>query len=670
MTVPFLFLMMFSPRLHPQLSLGSLFFLVLLGSYWLYHFGLTGIFLADDHANLVSLADIRLFDWNDIGQFLLEAQGGALKRPVAMFSFVLQAPYWPLSPWVFKYVNVLIHLVNGCLLFWLVLTLAPVFLPKTTEKQQHSIALLTCALWLLHPLNVSTVLYVVQRMTELNALFVFLALLLYSKGRLALADQRLVLGYGLVSSSLLAGLFALFSKENGVLLIFYLLLLEYVAFKTHAKPAHWRLWQTLFLYLPALLIIYYFSLLAIHSPQTYSHRPFTMTERLLTEGRIVVGYLQQILLPNPNKLGLIHDTITVSKSGWQPVTTLVSLLFLATLAVFALIKRQKYPLFAFAVGFFFIGHLLESTFISLELYFEHRNYLPMIGWVFWLAHVGLWLWQKMQKPLLRKLYYTAISLYLFSFPYLTYSQTTLWGKPLQQALTWAARYPDSHFAQSYSALILYDYQQYAQAKQGHQSILAHFPLAQAQVEYFYIQHLNCRQPELQQADENALRALMTGLKFPVAVTLDIISGLNLMVDDYGKGCALDLGALHQVFQVLIEQRNSDAYLPYLYQAYARLFATEKNYPQALHYLTLVLALQDNARIRMQKLHLLMTAQQFPAALAFIRETLQQKSLELKLYQAELKKTERLLIEVIDYQNYYLNLKKNEPKPQYHPALSE
>ena len=44
------------------------------------------------------------------------------------------------------------------------------------------LALASC-LWLLHALHVSTVLYTVQRMAQLSALFVFAGLLVYSYGR-------------------------------------------------------------------------------------------------------------------------------------------------------------------------------------------------------------------------------------------------------------------------------------------------------------------------------------------------------------------------------------------------------------------------------------------------------------------------------------------------------
>ncbi len=58
------------------------------------------------------------------------------------------------------------------------------------------------------------------------------------------------------------------------------------------------------------------------------------------------------------------------------------MLFILGLILTALVRRKKWPLFAFAVLWFFAGHALESTFLPLEYFFEHRNYLPLLGPIF------------------------------------------------------------------------------------------------------------------------------------------------------------------------------------------------------------------------------------------------------------------------------------------------
>ena len=652
MPLNFLYLPRFN---HLQKSIAL--FLLLAISYFIYSFGLTGIFLADDYANLTELENIQLYDWQSIGRYLFDGGSGPLKRPVSLFSFALQAPAWPLSPIDFKTVNLLIHLLSAGFIFWLSLSLAPLFFPRLSNKQQTAFAFLTTLLWVLHPLNVSTVLYVVQRMTELTALFVILSLFLYTRGRYAFEAKRIKTGYFLVSFSLIVtGSLAVLSKENGVLLILYLLILEYTAFRHMTKPVNWRIWQTIFLYLPALAIIGYLLLILSTSANHYTHRDFTMVQRLFTETRIVSEYLQQIIIPNPLKLGLIHDTFSLSYGLFQPITTVIAIVFLSLLAGFAVVKRKKYPAVTFAIGFFFAGHLLESTFISLELYFEHRNYLPMLGILFLLAFGLIWLFEKVKTYRLRFVIYMGLILYVLSFPYQTWIQTQLWGNPIKQALTWAERHPDSYFAQTYSAVILNDYQQYKQAKQRHQYILQHFP--KAHEGHLFIQSLNCRQPDLQQVGENNLQALLADLTPPIDLNLDLLNGLNLVIDEYARDCALNVSDLYTLFETILTAGVDSPYLAFYYQAYARLYAVDENMSKSLDYLSRALDLHDNARLHLQKIHLLMSASQFKVALQEIKIMRQKsKGFEKTLYDDELKSTQLLLEELIELQ------KKYPPKPQ-------
>ncbi|MBE9562730.1 MAG: hypothetical protein IMF12_07715, partial [Proteobacteria bacterium] len=157
-----------------QFTYGCLFFIVLLITGWLYWQGLYGIFIFDDVPNLQELANVGQFG-SSIMQFITEGEAGSLGRPVSLLTFALQADSWPFYPWDFKYVNLMIHLLNGCLIFWIV-----IFITRFLELKHHVLlALLTASVWLLHPLQVSTVLYVIQRMTQLATLFTLVGILFY-----------------------------------------------------------------------------------------------------------------------------------------------------------------------------------------------------------------------------------------------------------------------------------------------------------------------------------------------------------------------------------------------------------------------------------------------------------------------------------------------------------
>jgi Flp pilus assembly protein TadD len=107
----------------------------------------------------------------------------------------------------------------------------------------------------------------------------------------------------------------------------------------------------------------------------------------MTESRIVILYISQLFYPNPLRLSIEHD-IQISTSLFDPWTTSAAICLIIGLIGLALAGIRKRPVIGFAVLFFFLNHLIESSFLPLELIFEHRNYLPSL-FFFWPIAVGL-----------------------------------------------------------------------------------------------------------------------------------------------------------------------------------------------------------------------------------------------------------------------------------------
>src|SRR5579885_1013827 len=349
----------------------------------LYWPGLGGPLIFDDYPQLSPLLVLDpgpQLDWRGY----VTSNSGLLGRPVAMASFLMNAlgsgP--DISAW--KYTNVMIHLLTGMVLIWLSACLfaarqrgAMRPLPAWTP------ALVVGGFWMLHPLHVSTVLYVVQRMAQLSALFCFAGMLCYWQGRrLQIAGHKG--GHPLVVLSYLVFMpLAAFSKENGALLPVYTLLMEIYFLKFNGDRLTRRIVIgsfVLFLLIPgvtglwALLAHYHYSLQA-----AYALRDFDLTQRLLTEQRILLLYMSQILVPTLAKFGLFHDDIPLSTGWLTPPSTLGAGLVLLLLVWFAWKIRDRLPVVGFGIAFFLAGHLMESTILPLELTFEHRNYLPSYG---------------------------------------------------------------------------------------------------------------------------------------------------------------------------------------------------------------------------------------------------------------------------------------------------
>lgn len=336
--------------------------------------GLHGPFIFDDYATLPGLtAFARIKDAGTLAQAVANGIAGPLGRPLSLISFILNSPTWPAAPWSFKATNVALHCAVGLTLFLLLLRL-----PRPPgEKTATGTALFVASLWLLQPYNVSTVLYVVQRMAMLSALFSAIGLLGYVHGRQVYAKNAKA-GLAWMGSSLFsATLLAVLCKENGALLPLLALVLEYTLLRHAAKlpPLPWRVALPL-LWLPSLALVPI--LLQYATPTAYAMRTFSLEQRLMTESRVLWDYLYHWFNPYAVTRGVLAEDYPISTGLLRPWTTLPSLLAIAGAFAWSIWQRARHPYGAFAILFFLAGHTMESTILPLEIYFEHRNYLPSL----------------------------------------------------------------------------------------------------------------------------------------------------------------------------------------------------------------------------------------------------------------------------------------------------
>ena len=184
----------------------------------------------------------------------------------------------------------------------------------------------------------------------------------------------------------------------------------------------------------------------------YINRDFTLTERLLTQARVLWFYLGLIFLPSLGRMGLYHDDFSLSTSLWQPLSTFPAVAALLAMLSAALLLARRYPAFLFSVGFFLIGHSIESSVIPLEMVHEHRNYLPLFGPLFGSVLAIYTLWQ--HHPGLRRLLAGAGVIVLLGLALLTTRRAADWGNDLQRALLDARHHPDSPRSQVEAGILL------------------------------------------------------------------------------------------------------------------------------------------------------------------------------------------------------------------------
>lgn len=457
--------------LKKLLPIGTLIFIILL-TFLVYSPGLKGGFLFDDYYNLAEMSRYGdPHDWDAAKKIITEGGSGPTGRPIALASFLLHKDSWTHEMgWLgdarpFKQVNLLIHLICGLLLFWTIRLLLRSY--GYLEQKNIWIALLATSFWLLHPLFVSTTLYVIQRMAQLPLLFSLIAMIGYFKGREIIAEKPLKAYIVMTISICLGTILATFSKENGALLPLLILIIEFCNPNKINKPI-WQ-WKAVFLWLPSFAIIG----LLIHyidfSANPWPSRSFNQIERLFSEARIVTDYLHWLWIPRIEGSGLLQDGFIVSKGILSPISTLYSIIFLFTLFVIGLVVRKKIPVISLAILFFFAAHLMESTVIGLELYFEHRNYFAAIFMFLPLA-AGLYALSEIIKPSV-VIFISILILSVLSF--MTWQRTMLWSNNDKLQMYWAQNSPNSERGLVFMSNYLASNGQSQQANQILQDSLQH-----------------------------------------------------------------------------------------------------------------------------------------------------------------------------------------------------
>ncbi|MBT8111437.1 MAG: hypothetical protein KJO27_12000 [Gammaproteobacteria bacterium] len=459
------------PRLWDDAAIiggWTLLFLVAGLAYWP---GLGGPFVFDDFGSIAALGDRGgVKDWETFKAFVLGGHAGPTGRPLALLSFLLDANNWPADPLPFKRTNLLIHLLNGALLGVLIGQILRLL--QFEKKNARWIALVSTACWLLHPFLVSTTLYAVQRMAQLATLFVFAGLIGHLYGRSFLATNAKK-AYLIMSASVAVFTFlAMISKENGILLPLLIGVVEVtVVSSQQPRPAALnRYWSVIFIVAPSAVIGLYLIEKTLSGGffEISPPRDFSLYERLLTQPRILADYLKHWFVPELYTTGVFQDHFIKSTGLLSPVTTVLSTLLHIGVISVAMIKRRKWPLVALAALFFYASHVLESSVINLELYFEHRNYLAA-------AFLFLPLVALLQKKVSGQLFFAiavAVTLLLAGF---TRYSASIWADYPSMVEASARKAPTSARAQAQYSMQLYNVQRYDESLQVIDTAIQNMP---------------------------------------------------------------------------------------------------------------------------------------------------------------------------------------------------
>jgi hypothetical protein len=309
-----------------------------------------------------SLSNFVSFDtWTNINE-----------RPLSYVTLAFNYYLGGLNPTGYHWFNVLAHILAAILVFLLSKLLIGISLKELPEKKKIYVALGAALIFAAHPIQVMSVIYIVQRMSILSGLFYILSVLLYIKARQYHINKGLVSKTTLLYFATgLAGILALLSKQNAATLPIMWWFVELYFIRNKDQKAAKK-----YLVVFGSIILVGIVSVVITGILPRETEDISRWQYLISQFKILVLYFQLILFPVA--LNINHN-IPVSGSlfGIYEIIGLVLIIFLVFMAI-RFYKKQR--LLSFGIIWFFVNMSIESSIIPItDLMMEHRIYLPIYG---------------------------------------------------------------------------------------------------------------------------------------------------------------------------------------------------------------------------------------------------------------------------------------------------
>ena len=373
----------------------------------------------DDTPNIVQNTKILNLDLSSLWHY-------SSNRFIPYLTFAINYHFGKLDVWGYHLVNLIIHLINSCLVWWLTLLIfsSPNMKSNPISKHKNILAFIVALLFVSHPLATQSVTYIVQRLASLVALFYLLSVALYMSARLMDKDNKSK--YVLFAGSMIVGILALISKENSYTLPVAIAMIEIFFFQTKSIKINFKDYRIILIF-AGLICFVVFVLFKVSSGilkpiptgDSNDYKELSPITYLFTQFSVIVKYIQLLFLPINQNLDYDYPT---SSSLMEP-KTLLSFLFLSSLIILAIFLFKKHRIISFAILWFFLTLAIESSIIPIkDVIFEHRTYLPSFGFFIILSTIiYIYLWEKF--------IYVAISIFaiiICSNSFMAYQRNIVW----------------------------------------------------------------------------------------------------------------------------------------------------------------------------------------------------------------------------------------------------
>ena len=316
-------------------------------------------------------------------------------RVIGYLTFAINYELGGLDVTGYHIVNLLVHLANAFLVYFLVLLTfrTPLMRDASLSPDAIPLAFFSSVFFLVHPIQTEAVTYIVQRLASLAATFYLMALCLYVQARLDLdpPERRNLRAVPLYLLSIVSAVAAMKTKEIAFTLPMMISVYEFSFFEAKAR-------QRILYVLPFLFLLPIIPLTVLNTEKPWGEilsdvsevtRMTTGAPRwhyLMTQFGVVARYIRLMFLPVGQNIDYEYPIVHSIFTPRVLLSFIFLLVLLATgLALLFLSRkpsRRSFRLVSFGILWFFIAISVESSVIPIiDPIFEHRMYLPSVGMI-------------------------------------------------------------------------------------------------------------------------------------------------------------------------------------------------------------------------------------------------------------------------------------------------
>lgn len=320
-------------------------------------------------------------------------------HPFTVYSLYLNYLMGGMNPFGYQFTNILLHLLNVLLVF---------FLLKRFLPDKHIGVLFGTVLFAIHPMHVESVSWISERKDVLYSFFFLLGMLTYWEYKKK--DKYLYLFF-----TFILFIASCLSKPAAVVFPIILILIDlYLDKKIILEKTP--------IYIPFLLVSLIFGLITISSQGFYGAigkiEHISLLERIILGGNSIMLYLFKFLFPI--NLSMYYP-FPNSLSWYEYISFVLVLILLFTSFKF----YKKYRLYSISFFFFLINLVLVLQIISVgaAMIAERYTYIPYIG----LSIIFGLLIEIAHKKIKNTLVFIFIPLvFICSFSYSSYNRVKTW----------------------------------------------------------------------------------------------------------------------------------------------------------------------------------------------------------------------------------------------------